>query len=147
VHHLRVRAALALLALAPVLAGCSLFGLGAPSHQPVEAYWRFGADGVVEVKPVGDGFDGVILVPRTSGTCPEPKGTLLVKAKGSGAHYTGQDLWWHTPGCDRKLSKTMALDLKDGNKTAHVCSPNPFGGDPPNQCFDMKRLDNYKPPK
>jgi hypothetical protein len=146
VHHLRVRAALALLALAPVLTGCSLLGLGPSSPQPIEAYWGY-SDGVLQVKPAADGFQGVVVKQRTTGSYPEAKGTVFVKARGSGTHYTGQTLWWHTPGCNNKYSEKMTLDLKDGNKTAHMCSPNPFGGDPPSQCLDMKRLDNYKPPK
>jgi hypothetical protein len=142
-----VRAALVLLALAPTLAGCSVLGIGAPSHQAVEAYWTFPPDGVMQVKPVADGFQGVVVASRTGGSCPETKGTVLVKAKGSGTHYTGSTLWWHTPGCTYKFSDKMTLDLKDANKTAHMCSPNPFGGDPPTACLDMKRLDSYKPPK
>jgi hypothetical protein len=144
VHHLRVRRLLLLLPLASMLAGCALPHLPATA-EPIETYWRDPGDGVIQFKPTEGGFEGVVVQPRTGGSCPEPKGTVFIKAKGSGSHYTGQTLWWHTPGCVFKFSDKMTLDLKDGNKTAHMCSPNPFGGDPPTECLDMKRVDNFKP--
>jgi hypothetical protein len=147
VHHLPVRGVVALLALAPVLAGCSLLGLGAASPQPIAAYWTNPPGGVLQVKATADGFQGLVVEPRTGGSCPEPRGAVFIKAKGSGAHYTGQVQWWHTPGCDYKYSDKMTLDLKDGDKTAHMCSTNPFSSGPRDSCVDLKRVDNYKPPK
>jgi hypothetical protein len=111
-------------------------------------YWADTSGGVVRISSVGSGnFEGKVVQSRTSGDCPAEVGRVIIKVHGSGTHYTGSDEWWQAPQCDRRFSNTTTIDLSHGNQTAHLCSKDPFPGEPPSNCYDMTRQASFKPPR
>jgi len=100
-------------------------------------YWTF-KGGVVDIRPVGSGFNGVVVRHPDNGPCSEPDGYVLLKLNGSGNHYTGQEEWWEEPNCERIYSNTAVIDV--AGDTAHMCSGDPFPNPQGSECVDMTRL-------
>ena len=128
-----------LLAAVLLLAGsCGTCGGGSTSATAsIVGYWSF-KGGVVQVKPGGPQFEGVIVRKPQSGTCAEPVGYVLLKLSGSGNHYTGAEEWWTEPTCERMYSNTAVIDVS--GSTAHMCSKDPFPGGGESECVDMLRM-------
>lgn len=70
---------------------------------------------------------------------------MLLKLKGAGNHYSGQEEWWEAPSCERRYSDSATVDISGTN--AHMCSGDPFPGPPPSECVDMARVTKFPYPE
>ena len=118
-------------------ASCGGFCGSSGSSASIVGYWTF-KGGVVDIRPAGSGFNGIVVRRPQSGPCAEPDGYVLLKLNGSGNHYTGQEEWWSEPTCERLYSHTAMVDV--AGDTAHLCATDPFGGSSDSECLDMGRL-------
>jgi uncharacterized protein (DUF2147 family) len=140
-----VRTRFAIMLAAVLIAAACASTQSGSSPEPIVGYWSW-HDGVLQIKSVGSGsYEGSVAKLRT-GVCLPPLGHVILKIKGSGAHYTGGDEWYRDGDCATQFSTDAKVDLVNGNQTANLCSSGPFTDVPPvSSCLALQRIANYKP--
>jgi hypothetical protein len=141
-----MRPSLAFVVLILVVGSCGGICGSPAAAQPIEGYWSWEGNGVLQIRNVGStNFEGTIVQASTTSPCAATVGRVVLKLTGSGTRYTGQDEWFRDSDCARRFSNDTVVDLINGNKTAHLCSTGPFTDvGPVSNCVDVNRILNFK---